>query len=159
MRILIISDTHRKDQNLDLVLQKEGSFDLLIHLGDVEGSQNYIQMSAKCPVEIVSGNNDFLGDLPKEKEITIGKYKVLLTHGHDYYVSLDPKLLRREAKARGFDIAMYGHTHRPKIDTHGGVTLVNPGSLSYPRQEGRKPSYIIMTLDEEENITYEIKYL
>ncbi|MDO4523569.1 MAG: metallophosphoesterase [Eubacteriales bacterium] len=159
MRILIISDTHRRDENLDRVLKKEGKFDRLIHLGDVEGSQNYIIEKAGCPVEIISGNNDFLGDLPKEKEIMLGGLKVLLTHGHYYYVSLDTKMLRREAKARGFDIAMYGHTHRPRVDEGDGVTLVNPGSLSYPRQEGRKPSYIIMTLDENDKVTYEIKYL
>lgn len=159
MKILIVSDTHRRDGNLSTVLEKEGPIDRLIHLGDVEGSQNDIIQAAGCPVDMVAGNNDFLGDLPKEKEIMLCSYKVLLTHGHYYYVSLDTKMLRREARARGFDIAMYGHTHKPRIEEHDGLIIMNPGSLSYPRQEGRKPSYIILEIDEEEKIHTEIKFL
>ena len=159
MKILVVSDTHRRDGNLSAVLEKEKPIDRLIHLGDVEGSQNYIVQAAECPVDMVAGNNDFMGDLPKEKEIMLGRYKVLLTHGHYYYVSLDTKMLRREARARGFDLAMYGHTHKPRIEEHDGLMIMNPGSLSYPRQEGRKPSYIILDIDEKENIHAEIKFL
>ncbi len=159
MKILIVSDTHRRDENLSAVLEKEGPIDRLIHLGDVEESRNYIIQAAGCPVDMVAGNNDFMWDLPREKEIMLGKYKVLLTHGHYYYVSLDTKMLRREARAREFDIAMYGHTHKPRIEEHDGLIIMNPGSLSYPRQEGRKPSYIIMEIDEEEKIHAEIKFL
>lgn len=159
MRILIVSDTHRKEQNLEAVLEKEGPVEHLIHLGDVEGSKNHILEIAACPVDIVAGNNDFMDDLPKEKEIMLGDYRVLLTHGHYYYVSLDTKMLRKEAKARGFDIAMYGHTHKPRIEKSNGITVLNPGSLSYPRQEGRKPSYIIMEIDADGVAHYEIKYL
>ena len=34
MKILIVSDTHRKDGNLYDVIEKEKPFDMLIHLGD-----------------------------------------------------------------------------------------------------------------------------
>ena len=53
---------------------------------------------------------------------------------------------------------MYGHTHRPVVDERGAVTLVNPGSLSYPRQNGRRPSYILMEL-ENGKASYDIRYL
>jgi predicted phosphodiesterase len=57
-------------------------------------------------------------------------------------------MLKDEAKSRGFNIVMYGHTHRPSIDmSDPEVTVINPGSLAYPRQEGRRPSYIIMEID------------
>ncbi len=46
----------------------------------------------------------------------IGKYKVLLTHGHYYNVSTGPAYLKQEARERGFDIVMFGHTHRPYFD-------------------------------------------
>ena len=42
MKILIVSDTHRKDGNLQWVMEKEKPFDMLIHLGDAEGSEQYI---------------------------------------------------------------------------------------------------------------------
>ncbi|MBQ3583637.1 MAG: metallophosphoesterase family protein, partial [Lachnospiraceae bacterium] len=43
MKILIISDTHRHEENLERVLEKERNIDLLIHLGDIEGAEDYIR--------------------------------------------------------------------------------------------------------------------
>lgn len=159
MRILVISDTHRKDDNVEKILKKEGSFDRVFHLGDVEGSQKKLTRMVKCPIDMVAGNNDMLGDLPKEKELELCGHHILLTHGHYYYVSLDTGMLGNDAGARGFDMVFYGHSHRPKIEERGGVTLVNPGSLAYPRQEGRRPSYIILNLEENKEPDFEIKYL
>lgn len=159
MKILIVSDTHRRDQNLEEVLRRVSPVDRLIHLGDAEGSEDYIRQIAKCPVNIVRGNNDFYCDLEREEELDIGKYKVLITHGHYYYVSLNTQEILRQAKSRSIDVAMFGHTHRPLLKKQDGVTLINPGSLSYPRQEGRKPSYIIMELDEQGEAHYTLNYL
>ena len=159
MRILVVSDTHRQNGNLCKVLAKIGDIDLLIHLGDAEGSEDYIREIAGCPTEIIAGNNDFFSRLPKEREISLGDYRVLLTHGHYYNVSFTLERLRAEAKERGMQIAMFGHTQRPLIDQSGPVTLINPGSLSYPRQDGRKPSYILMELDREGLAHYTVNYL
>lgn len=159
MKILIVSDTHRRDANLVEVLKKEEPIDCLIHLGDVEGSEEYIREIAGCPTHMVSGNNDFFCDLPREEEFTLGKYKVLITHGHYYYVSLDTQEIKRQAKSRGVDIVMFGHTHRPLLERSGKVLLLNPGSLAYPRQEGRKPSYILMEIGKSGEAKFEIRYL
>ena len=159
MKILIVSDTHGRDENLKKVVEMTKPFDCLIHLGDVEGSENYIRRMVPCPVRIVSGNNDFFSDLPREIEFEIGAYKVLMTHGHYYYVSLNTEELRRQARTRGKDIVMFGHTHKPYLDIQEDLTVLNPGSLSYPRQEGRRPSYIWMEIDEEGKAHYEIRYL
>ena len=63
------------------------------------------------------------------------------------------------AQGRDFDIVMYGHTHRPLIDIRKDIIVMNPGSLSYPRQEGRRPSYIVMETDQNGDAEFEIKYL
>ena len=81
MKILIVSDTHRRDGNLTQVLDMVGQIDLLIHCGDVEGSEAFIKSIAGCPVHMVAGNNDFFTDLAQEEEFEIGKYRVWLTHG------------------------------------------------------------------------------
>ena len=52
-----------------------------------------------CEKHMVRGNNDFFSDLPREEEFCIGKYKVFITHGHCYYVSLDPEYIKEEGKA------------------------------------------------------------
>ena len=82
-----------------------------------------------------------------------------LTHGHYYYVSAGLDTLRKEAYSRGMDIVMFGHTHRPLIEYDKELTVINPGSLSYPRQPGRKPSYIMMELDREGEAHFTIHYL
>ena len=152
MKILIVSDTHRRHKNLERVIQKSGHLDLVIHLGDAEGEEEEIASIVGCPLEIIAGNNDFFSRLDKEKELRIGKYKILLTHGHYYYVTVGTEQLIADARARGMDIVMFGHTHRPCIEQENG-------SISFPRQEGRKPSYILMEIDREGEAHYTINYL
>ena len=158
MKILIVSDTHGKHRSYDKVIEREGKIDMLLHMGDVEGGELYIEGTAGCPVHIVAGNCDFFSELPGEEEVQIGKYKIFMTHGHGYYVSMDTRRLKEEAMKRGAQIALYGHTHKPDIDLEGDVMVVNPGSLSFPRQMDRKPSYVIMQIDEE-NLKFELKYV
>lgn len=159
MKILIVSDTHKKHENLVQVLRKLKPIDMMIHLGDAEGYEDYIAELAGCPLEIVSGNNDFFSDLEREKELQIGKYKVLITHGHYYYVAMGIEDLKKEAVGRGMDVVMFGHIHRPVLDYSRGIVTLNPGSISYPRQEGRKPSYAVMELDEAGEAHFRIEYL
>ncbi len=161
MKILIVSDTHRRDDNLKLVIARNLPIDMLIHLGDAEGSDRLIPewVNPECRMEMVLGNNDFFSSLDREREIIIGEHKALLTHGHYYGVSMGPEGLADEAKSRGCDIAMFGHTHKPFFDQIDGVTMLNPGSLSYPRQEGRRPSYMIMTVGAEGTIDYQQMFL
>ena len=159
MKILIVSDTHKKHENLVRVLRKLEPIDIMIHLGDAEGVEDYIAELAGCPLEIVSGNNDFFSELEREKELQIGKYKVLITHGHYYYVAMGIEDLKKEAVGRGMDVVMFGHIHRPVLDYSRGIVTLNPGSISYPRQEGRKPSYAVMEIDDSGEAHFRIEYL
>ena len=161
MKILIVSDTHRKDGNLKQVIARTGHLDMLIHLGDAEGSEHMIAswVNEDCDLQMILGNNDFFSDLPREITLDIGSYKVWVTHGHNYYVSMGNETIKKEAIDRGVDIVLYGHTHRPVIDIDDDIIAVNPGSLSYPRQEGRQPSYAIMEIDREGKVHFTIAYL
>ncbi|MCR5399395.1 MAG: metallophosphoesterase [Lachnospiraceae bacterium] len=158
-KVLIVSDTHGSNALYLKLIEKLAPLDMVIHLGDTDGTDQTILMAPPCPVHLVSGNNDYFSESPAEKIITVGKHKIMLTHGHHYYISMGNDVLKGEARSRGCDIVMYGHTHRPVIDTSGGITAVNPGSLTYPRQEGRKPSYCLMTLDDDGEAHFEIFYL
>ena len=159
MKILIVSDTHGQEKNLEEVLKKEEPIDALIHLGDLEGGEDFISTHVKCPVYLVSGNNDFFCSLPREREITLGKYKVLITHGHYYCVSNGYERICQEGISRQMDIVMFGHTHRPVILEKDGIIVLNPGSLSFPRQRDGQRSYIVMEKSEGEPPTFEIKYV
>ena len=159
MRILIVSDTHGRNNIYLELVEKWKPLDLVIHCGDVEGSEYLVSQAAGCKTVIVQGNNDYFSDLPREIEMEIGKCKVMITHGHPYYVNMGHEFLAKEAAARRIDMVMYGHTHRPVIERINGVLVMNPGSLTYPRQEGRKSSYILMEMDRQGELIPKIYYL
>lgn len=159
MKILIISDTHGRRGDLDLVLERERDIDMLIHLGDLERDEDWVKAVAGCPIRMVSGNNDFYSGLPEEQEFTLGKYRVLMTHGHKYYVSVNTEKLRRATVARGANLVLFGHTHKPYMDVEGDLKVINPGSLSYPRQEGRKGTYVLMEIDRRGEARFHLRYV
>lgn len=159
MKVLIVSDTHKRNDNFFRVLELTAPVDLVIHCGDIEGSEYAISAGAGCPVEMVAGNNDFFSELPTEREIEIAGYRIWITHGHNYYVSMGTEHIRQEAGVRGVDIVFFGHTHRPLIDMEDDITLINPGSISYPRQDGRKPSYVLMDIDRFGEAHFTLRYL
>lgn len=154
MKVLIVSDTHGYDQNFEAAINQEAPIDALIHCGDIEGSEDYFEALAECPVYMVRGNNDFFSDLPGERVFELSGYRIFLTHGHYYGVSMGAEHIMDEGLDRGVDIVMFGHTHRPLLIQESDITVLNPGSLSFPRQEGRKPTYMIMEIDEKNNLNF-----
>ena len=69
-KILIVSDTHRRDENLKMVIEREKPLDMLIHLGDAEGSEHAIAswVNEECSLEMILGNNDFFSMLERERD-------------------------------------------------------------------------------------------
>lgn len=160
MRILIISDTHGYEDNLTEVIREVGHPDHLLHLGDIEGGEDRIQQIAGCPIDVVAGNCDFFSQMPKVKFLELCGCKIMMTHGHYYYVTVGTRDLVEEAKTNGCSVVMFGHTHKPMLNEEDPeLTVLNPGSLSFPRQEGRRPSYILMEIPEKGKPSYELRYL
>ena len=42
MKVLVVSDTHGRDESLEMAVALEQPFDYLIHCGDVEGREFFI---------------------------------------------------------------------------------------------------------------------
>ena len=136
---------------------------MLIHLGDAEGSEDRIEtwcreQNENCQVHMILGNNDFFQSGEGKGDFH-WRLQGFLTHGHFYSVSVGTERLADEARDRKVQIAMFGHTHKPCLDIRSDLTILNPGSLSFPRQDGRKPSYMIMELDGEGKAHYTVNYL
>ncbi len=159
MKILVVSDTHGYNDTMYDVIEREAPFDMLIHCGDIEGEYARLRSKVDCPLFVVAGNNDYDPDMDRLKEFTIGNYRAILTHGHRYhlYSGYDP--LFYLAAENHADYVFFGHTHVPVIHEDGPVTLINPGSLTYPRQHGRQPSYIVGTAEEGKKPRFEIRYV
>ncbi len=159
MKILIVSDTHRMHENYLKALEQEKPLDLVIHCGDAEGSEYLIEEAAGCPLEIVLGNNDFFSKLPRELELELCGKRVWITHGHNYGVSTGTEIIKDEARSRHMDIVLFGHTHRPVLEQESDLVTLNPGSISYPRQEKRRPSYAIMEQKKQGEFVFCHKFL
>ena len=159
MKVLIVSDTHRRDETFLAVHEREKPYDVLIHAGDAEGSEDYFEALADCECHFVSGNNDFFSELPYEDLFFLGPYRVFLTHGHHYHVSSSESVLAEEARQRDADICIYGHTHRPAAHYEGSLLILNPGSLGYPRQEGHLPSYLVLYIEKDGTLRTDLRFL
>ena len=126
MKIVIVSDTHGSRKNIENVCECNPDADMLIHLGDVEDDADYIEAIFECPTHIVGGNNDFFSRLPREEEFELEGHHIFITHGHAYYVSMGEAHLQEEARRRGADIVMYGHTHVPALTIDADLVTLNP---------------------------------
>lgn len=163
-KILIVSDTHGVHDNFEKMIQAEGTPDMILHLGDGESQEDYMAALAGCDIQIVAGNNDWHTMLPHMLITTIAGHRILMLHGTGY-VSFDIESscskLRQLAKDRNADIVMFGHLHIPIISKgrSNEAFVINPGSLTYPRQQNRKPSYVVMLMQENGMFECEIKYI
>ena len=161
MRILIVSDTHGYDDNFLKVLKKTGEPDLLIHAGDLCGLENYMDSYVSCEVKMVAGNNDFSPRLKREEVFDVDGIGFLVVHGHREHVYYGIDNLVYKGLEYGVDVVVCGHTHKPfvEFDDESGIYVVNPGSLTYPRQFNRKPSFILADIDRQGEIHFTINYL
>ena len=64
--------------------------------------------------------------------VNLAGARLMLTHGHRYFVKESTYRLLREARRAKVDAVLYGHTHFP--DCHqeeDGLWVLNPGSAGY----------------------------
>lgn len=158
-RFLIVSDTHGYNVNFVKAVKAAGKVDAVIHCGDIEGSEYYLSQTAGAPIYMVQGNNDYYSDIPPEMVFEFGSRKFWVIHGHRYHVNRGLDWLMPVAVSHGAHIVCYGHSHRPSIKQMLGIWFINPGSLTYPRQENRLPSFAVLEIDEADKISAEIHYI
>lgn len=163
LRILVMSDSHGRNENVELAIaqvrEEIGEFQMLIHLGDV-GDAREIESLAGVPCYIVRGNTDYDARLLNTNVIEAGGHRIFATHGHLYQVDMRLDLLRFAALENDCDIAMYGHTHVPYLEEDpDDITILNPGSISKPRQADHRYTYMVMEIDDEDEVTYELRYV
>ena len=142
MRVGLISDTHSLLRSEALAALH--GVDVVLHAGDVGTYSVLRELGAIAPVQAVYGNVDdpVLG-LPPQLALTLGGLRVHVSHGHELGNPTPAKLVRAYAA----DVIIYGHTHKPLIETHGRTLVVNPGAAG-PRRFHLKPSVALLTIEE-----------
>lgn len=146
MRIGLMSDTHGNTNAIDQAVEMAGKIDLWLHAGDVIMDAEYLRMVYDAKVINVAGNCDGFSPAAEDEElINTGCGKIFLTHGHLYSVKYNPIDFAAACKKEGASIGVFGHSHVALAQKLNGVLLINPGSLSYPR-DGKGQSFMVLEL-------------
>ncbi len=122
----VISDTHGllRPEALDAL---RGS-DMIIHAGDVGKPEVIDRLGEVASTHVVRGNIDkgsWAAALPMTELVTLGKHRLFVLH--------DLSQLDVDPAAAGFAAVVFGHSHRPAIETRNGILFLNPGSAG-PRR-------------------------
>ena len=141
MKILAMSDSHGRSDLVQKCIAQHPDAEAVLFLGDVLIDMK--GMDKKFPDKqfyCVRGNCDYDTEVPLERLVTLQGTGILLTHGHAHSVYYGLNALIACARKNGAKIALFGHTHVPYNQYHDGIYVLNPGSLSRPRDCSR-PSY------------------
>lgn len=157
-KYFICSDIHGRLAFLKSILMKQHDLDGVIIAGDLEletyeiTDMIYSLFPGGCDVFMVAGNCDRYTPsaslLATEETFRLSeKHTLFLTHGHRYHVPRTD-LLSYKAEETGADIVIFGHTHCPLREEENGILFLNPGAI-------RNGQYLILTIDDDENIDTE----
>lgn len=170
MKLLFISDIHGSLYYLNRILElcQEESPDYIAILGDelYHGARNPLpkEYNPKAVTELLNSYKDKIiavrGNCDSEVDQMVLEYPMLsdysiilyndkrlfLTHGHIYNSDNLPNL------SKG-DVLIYGHTHIPLAEKHRDIFILNPGSITFPK-ENTPNSYGVL-----ENHIFKIKTL
>ncbi len=128
--ILVLSDTHGNKQAIDKIAIQLIEADYVFHLGDVHTDAEYIIKKYNKNVVSVLGNCDSFR-VDSEEIVDIEGVKFMLCHGHKYGVKSGLMNLYYEALEKKVNVALYGHTHEALYEKMDGVTLINPGAMTF----------------------------
>jgi uncharacterized protein len=102
--------------------------DMIIHAGDVGNHEIIDTLGGVAPTFVVRGNidtGDWAAGLATTELVDVGELKFFVLHQVSR-LELDPV-------AEGFAAVVFGHSHRPCVETREGVLFLNPGSAG-PRR-------------------------
>ncbi len=100
----------------------------ILHAGDAGRPEVLAALATIAPVTAVRGNVDFgswADPLPRRTSTVIAGHAVYLLHDLGEFAANPPP--------ENIAVVVSGHSHRPLIESRGGVLYVNPGSAG-PRR-------------------------
>ncbi|TCT11610.1 hypothetical protein EDC18_1204 [Natranaerovirga pectinivora] len=164
MKLIFFSDIHGSEYYAKKAIEvlKEEKGDYIVLLGDLlyHGPRNDLpkEYNPKGVIELLNANKNNIiavrGNCDSEVDQMVLKFpmmsdytiivnndkKIFATHGHIYNEANMPQLNEK-------DILIHGHTHIPVAKEKEGIFILNPGSISLPK-ENNPSSFGVMTENE-----------
>jgi len=149
MRILVISDSHKRTGVIDKILSAQKEAKHVFFLGDcIDDIEDFEFLYPDKIFHAVAGNCDYFSTKPSIGVETVNGARILYTHGHTLGVKGGISRLLKTAKENNCNIALFGHTHVSCTVYEDGVHIVNPGSCSQPR-DGSRPGYAFIDITDK----------
>ncbi len=147
----VISDTHvptRAKAVPGEVFQIFEKARYIIHAGDIVDLSVIQELERIAPVVAVKGNMDLVA--VRERYPYVDSIEVLgwrIGVVHDGIPALRKGKLKKLAKKNGFDVLVFGHSHRGVVKIEDGILFINPGSPTRPLLS--KPSVGILEVTKK----------
>ncbi|GAB6100725.1 phosphodiesterase [Halanaerocella petrolearia] len=166
MKLGVISDIHGSFSAFQKAKKYLADSDLLLIAGDLlyHGARNPLPKGYDTKAVVkelnqmeedflaVKGNVDALVDdwvlpypLSDYTVVEDNGRRIAVYHGYQHETE---KERANFAHKLGADILVFGHTHLPLVKEVKGVTLLNPGSISLPKQDPAIPT--VAEIDEDQ---------
>jgi putative phosphoesterase len=137
----VISDTHGL-LRVEALAALRG-VELILHAGDLGGESILRELRTLAPVYAVYGNvDDPAMGLPASVDLVLDGVRLHLSHGHEFGSPTPARLVERYSA----DVIVFGHTHKPLIETRGATLILNPGAAG-PRRFNLQPSIALLRIE------------
>ena len=132
MKILVVSDSHHHDEILKELVKLYPNMDLYLHAGDSE-SDSY----SLYPFVSIRGNCDYF---------SFDEKRLFKTEFGNILIKHFPYLYKNEKD--DLFIFIHGHTHHYEVHKEDNYTILNPGSIAFPRDNSHG-TYAIISLEKD----------
>ena len=162
-KLLVVSDSHGSIKALNTVFNwaKErtppnDSICAAAFLGDgLDDLQTAINETGfSCNWAQVRGNNDYSFQEADTAVFDFANYRFFICHGHRYAIYGGDHALISAARNNGANVALFGHAHIPIKKTVDNILLINPGSVSLPRNN-KGASFAVIECTEGQKLNVE----
>lgn len=154
MKIAVISDSHYETSNINLLKKHIKDVNVIIHCGDGAPDIKILEKDFNGEIYAVKGNCDISNEYPTERIIELMGVKIFITHGNMYNVKYEYNTIFYKGKTIGADIVLFGHSHKALISNYDGITIMNPGSITFPYGSAKRTMGIIEINDGEKPELY-----
>lgn len=136
-KIGVVSDTHGKLR--EEVLELLQGCDVILHAGDCNTPQVLERLREIAPLYAVRGNADkeWAEELPQTLSEEICGLRVFMVHNKKGI----------PADVTGYDLVIYGHSHKYEERQEGGCLYLNPGSCG-PRRFSQPVTMAVVETEE-----------